>query len=64
MIANDWIKETVILHDHINNYLSKSVTIDGNFNWLVVDYFDQAIDNYKNRVVVIAFLVVGHLKNL
>lgn len=54
----------MVLHHHIDNYLSKSLTIDGNFNWIVIDYFDQVIDNYKNRVVVITFLVVGHLKNL
>ena len=47
----------MISHHHINNYFRQSLSIDSNFDWLIVHYFGQTIDNDKNWVIAITFLV-------
>ena len=57
MIANNKVREAMVLYQHINNHFHKSWSINDNFNRLVIYYFGQTINNNKNQVVAISFLV-------
>ena len=46
-------------NDHIYDDFCKSLSIDGDFVWLVVYYLGQLVNNDKNRVVAVALLVRG-----
>ena len=48
-----------MLHYHVDNNLHKSWNIDDNFNWLIIYHFGYAINNDKNRVIIIALSVSG-----
>lgn len=59
MVTDNKVLEAIILYHHVNNYLSQSLNFDGNFDWLIVYYFGQTVDNDKNLVVVVSFSVSG-----
>lgn len=42
---DDGVREVVILHYHVDNHFCQSRSIDINFNWFVVHYFGQAVNN-------------------
>lgn len=56
LITNYWLWETMMSHYYMNNYFCKAESRDYNFNWLVVDYFYETINDDKNWVIVIDFL--------
>ena len=48
---------TMMLHYHIDNYICQSWSIDSNFDWFVVYYLGQRVNNNENRVIVITIPV-------
>ena len=42
-------------HYHVDNDFSKARDIDGDLNWLVINYLYESIDNDKDWVVIIFF---------
>ena len=46
-----------MLHYYVNNNFSKVQDIDGNLDWLVIDYFYKLIDNVEDWIIAIFLLV-------
>ena len=44
-------------HHHVDNYFYHSQSINNDFGCFIIYYFGQTIDNDKNGIVAIAFLV-------
>ena len=42
---------------HVDDNLSKARGVDGDLNWLVMNYLCESIDNDKDWVVTIFFLI-------
>lgn len=57
LVTNDKVGKIIILQQHIDNYFCKAWNINGNFNWLIMHYFYQAIEDDKNWVMIITFPV-------
>lgn len=47
-ITDNGVGKTVLLHYHINNHFCKFWNIDVDFNWLVIYYFGEVVNNDKN----------------
>lgn len=60
MIINDKIREVIILHHHINNYFYNSQSINSDLDRLIIHYFGQTVNNKKNQIVVVIFLIDGY----
>ena len=56
-VTNDGVQEAMILHQHVNNHLCPSCSINSNFDWLVMHHVGQAINNDKNQVITMVFPV-------
>ena len=44
-------------HYYVDNDFSKAWGIDGNFDWFIIDYLCKSIDNDKDWVIAVSFLV-------
>ena len=42
---------------HINDDLSKTRGVDGDLDWLVINYLYEPIDNDKDWVVIVSLLI-------
>lgn len=47
-VADNRVEKAVVLHYYIDNFLRKAQSIDDNFNWFVVHYLCQTVNNDKN----------------
>ena len=47
-ITDDSVRKAMILHHHVDNHFRKSWSIAGNFDWLIMHYFSQMVDNDEN----------------
>lgn len=54
---NEGVGKTVILYPYIDNHFHKFWIINCDFNWFIIYYFSQTINNDKNQVIVIAHLI-------
>lgn len=54
---NNRVEKTMIFHYHNYNYFYIFGNIYGDFNQFVIYYFGQVVNNNKNQVAVITFLV-------
>ena len=45
----------MIWYHYIDNHLCKFLSINNDFNWLIIYYFGQEFNNDKNQVVAIVF---------
>ena len=56
-VTYDGVQEVVILYYHVYDYFCLSRSINGDFDWFIVYYLSQLVDNDKNRVIAVVFLV-------
>ena len=42
---------------HVDDNLNKAWGIDGDLDWLVINHFCKPIDNDKDRIVTVSFLI-------
>ena len=42
---------------YINDNLNKTCGIDNNLNWFILNYFYEPINNNKDQVIIIFFLL-------
>ena len=42
---------------YIDNDLSKAQGVNGDLDWLVMNHFCEPIDNYKDWVIIVSFLI-------
>ena len=47
-------------HYHVNHDLSKAQGVNGDLDWLVMNYFCKPIDNNEDSVVTVFFPICGN----
>ena len=56
-VSDNLARETVVPHYHVDNDLKKAWDVDGHLDWLVINHLYEPIDNDKNWVITIPFLI-------
>ena len=46
-----------MLYYHVDDDLKKAQAIDGNLDRLLMNYFREPVDNYKDWVIIISLLI-------
>ena len=57
LVTDDGVREAVMSNYYVNKYFHQFWSINGDFDWFVINHFGQAVDNDQNRVITLAFLI-------
>ena len=54
MVSNNWVREIVMPYYHVDDDLSKARGVDSDFDWLVMNYFYESINDDKDWVIIVS----------
>lgn len=46
-----------MIYYYINNNFFKAQSLDNKFDWVLINYFYKPVDNDKNWVIIVIFLI-------
>ena len=47
----------MMLYYYVDDDLGKARSVDGNFDWLVINHLCELVDNNKYQVIAVPFLI-------
>lgn len=56
-VTDNKVRKALMSYYYVNNYFCQSQSINDDFDQFVIHYFGQLVDNDKNQVIVVTFLV-------